>query len=151
MTSHPQKSVLITGCSAGGIGDSLAKAFAKRNLLVFATARNPKKIDSSLTSLPNVEVLTLDTTRQSSIAAAVEAVSAKTGGKLDYLVNNAGQGLVSPFLDLDLEKAKALFDVNFWCVLTAIQAFKHLLVAAKGTIVNTSSIAGVAPNPYESK
>ncbi|KAF2121305.1 putative hydroxybutyrate dehydrogenase [Lophiotrema nucula] len=150
MPSHPQKSVLITGCSTGGIGDALAKAFAARNLLVFATARNPQKIDPALSSLPNVKVLTLDTTSPSSIADAVAAVSAKTGGRLDYLVNNAGQGLISPFLDTDLSKARALFEVNFWAVLGAIQAFKTALIAAKGTIINTSSIAGVAPDPYES-
>jgi 1-acylglycerone phosphate reductase len=146
-----QKSVLITGCSAGSIGASLASSFANRGFLVFATARNTSKIPPSLSSLSNVEILTLDTTSQDSIVAAVDAVSKKTGGTLDYLINNAGSGLVSPFLDTNLDEARKLFDVNFWGVLYCIQAFKHLLVKSKGTIVNIASIAAVVPNPYESK
>ncbi|KAF2183964.1 NAD(P)-binding protein [Zopfia rhizophila CBS 207.26] len=145
-----QKSVLITGCSAGGIGSSIAFSFAKRGLSVFATARNASKIDPKLSALDNVEVLTLDATSPSSISAAAQAVSHRTGGKLDYLVNSAGSGLVCPFLDTDLQKARELFDVNFWGVLQCIQVFKEQLIAAKGTIVNVSSVSGVAPNPYES-
>ncbi|KAF2262913.1 NAD(P)-binding protein [Lojkania enalia] len=150
MPPTSQKSVLITGCSAGGIGSAVAFSFAKRGLLVFATARNISKIDPQLLSLSNVEVLTLDTTSTSSIRAAAQSVSGRTGGKLDYLVNNAGSGLVSPFLDTDMKKARALFEVNFWGVLDCIQEFKQLLVEAKGTIVNVSSIASRVPNPYES-
>lgn len=145
-----QKSVLITGCSAGGIGSSLAFSFAKRNHLVFATARNTSKIDPALSALPNVKILTLDTTSQESITAAVHAVSAQTNGTLSYLINNAGSGLVSPFLDTDLEDARRLFEVNFWGCLMCVQGFKEPLVKGRGTIVNVSSIAGIAPNPYES-
>ncbi|KAF2729344.1 NAD(P)-binding protein [Polyplosphaeria fusca] len=144
------KTVLITGCSAGGIGSSLAHAFATRNHLVFATLRNTSKLDPSLASFPNVHVLALDTTSSSSIAAAVEVVSARSGARLDFLINNAGSGLVGPFLDTDLGAAKALFDVNFWGVLECIQGFKEMLVEAGGTVVNVSSIAGVAPDPYQS-
>lgn len=147
----PQKSILITGCSAGSIGSSLAFSFAHHGLLVFATARNTAKIDPKLSSLSNVEVLALDTTSQGSIHTATRAVSARTNGTLDYLVNNAGAGLTSPFLDTDLDIAKQIFDVNFWGVLMCVQGFKQLLIKSKGTIVNVSSIAAVAPNPYESK
>ena len=135
------KSVLITGCSAGGIGSALAEAFQKRNLHVFATARTPSKM-SHLEKLPNVTLLTLDVTSASSIAAAVEAVRAKTGGKLDYLVNNSGRGFVMPTLDVNMEEAKRIFDVNFWAVLAVTQAFAPLLIAAQGTIVNISSLIG---------
>lgn len=145
-----QKSVLITGCSAGSIGYSLATSFANRGFLVFATARNTAKISTTLSNLSNVEVVALDTTSQASIAAAVEAVSKRTGGTLDYLVNNAGSGLASPFLDTNLEDARKVFEVNFWGVVMCIQGFQKLLVKSKGTIVNISSIAAVAPNPYES-
>jgi 1-acylglycerone phosphate reductase len=145
-----QKSVLITGCSKGGIGSSLALSFANRNHLVFATARNISKISPSLADHPNVHILVLDTTSQASIAGAAQKVSETTGGTLDYLVNNAGQGLVGPFLDTDLQKARDVFEVNFWGVLNCIQGFKKLVVDGKGCIVNVASVAGVAPNPYES-
>ena len=38
------KNVLITGCSAGGIGAALVEAFQKRDYHVFAMARNPSKM-----------------------------------------------------------------------------------------------------------
>ncbi|KAK3335236.1 hypothetical protein B0T19DRAFT_470537 [Cercophora scortea] len=143
-----QKSVLITGCSAGGIGAALAFAFQKRGFLVFATARTTAKIPSALTALPNVVVLPLEVTSRESVAAAVESVkkTLSEGGRghggLDVLVNNSGVGMTVPMLDTDIDEAKALFDVNFFGVVRVTQAFAPLLVQAKGTIVNISSIAG---------
>ncbi|KKK12379.1 hypothetical protein ARAM_006101 [Aspergillus rambellii] len=136
------KSVLITGCSAGGIGSALVEEFHDRGLHVFATARSPSKM-AHLENFPHVTLLKLDVQSPIDIAAAVEAVTAKTGGKLDYLVNNSGQGLVMPAIDTDLEEAKKLFDVNFWGAVAVIQAFSPLVIAAKGTIVNVSSVASL--------
>lgn len=86
-----QKTVLITGCSEGGIGDALAKSFYRQGLRVFATARNLAKIEH-LKKL-GLETLSLDVTDPTSIKMAVDAVHSKTGGKLDFLVNNSGAGM----------------------------------------------------------
>ena len=95
------KSVLITGCSEGGIGDYLARDFHKRGHRVFATARDLKKVEHL--SVLGLEVLALDVTCPESPTAAVEDVRAITGGTLDFLVNNSGSGEFSflsslPFL-----------------------------------------------------
>lgn len=145
-----QKSVLITGCSAGGIGHALALSFQKRGLTVFATARSNSKM-TDLASLPNVHLLSLDVADPASIAAAAKEVAAKTGGKLDVLVNNAGQQYVMPALDVDVAKAKAVFDVNYWAALRMVQEFKDFLIAAKGTVVNVGSTAGVLTVPFQSE
>jgi 1-acylglycerone phosphate reductase len=84
------KSVLITGCSKGGIGDALAQEFYSKGLLVFATARDLSKVEH-LKSL-GLTTLKLDVTSAESIKNAVAEVEAVTGGKLDFLVNNAGMG-----------------------------------------------------------
>ena len=84
------KSVLITGCSEGGIGDALAKEFHRNGLRVFATARNLAKVQH-LKSL-GLEILPLDVVDAASITQAVESVRALTGGTLDILVNNSGYG-----------------------------------------------------------
>jgi 1-acylglycerone phosphate reductase len=89
----PPKTILITGCSAGGIGDGLAQAFHRRGQEVIATARSLSKM--------GITVLALDVTIEASLKEAVEKVSAITGGRLDILVNNAG--LCNPLLSLGTE------------------------------------------------
>lgn len=85
-----QQTVLITGCSAGGLGYGLSVAFHARGLRVLATARNPTKMEG-LRHL-GIETLTLDVLDTNSITNCVEQVRDLTGGKLDILVNNAGGG-----------------------------------------------------------
>lgn len=144
------KSVLITGCSKGGIGYALAQSFQKRGLRVFASARTPSKM-SPLEELPNVTLLTIDVTSSSSIAAAVNMVEKETDGSLDYLVNNAGCFYVMPMLDVDMVEAKSIFDTNFWGSLAMIQAFGPLLISAKGSIVNIGSISSCMCVPWMSE
>jgi 1-acylglycerone phosphate reductase len=147
MASNP-KFVLITGCSNGGIGSGLAKAFQNRGHHVFAGVRSPSKA-SDLASLPNVTILTLDVTSKDSIHTAVKAVQEHVGDKgLDILVNNAGFGQPSPMVDADLDIGRQMFEVNFWGLLAAVQAFTPLLVLAKGTIVNISSVGSFIHTPY---
>ncbi|KAK7921484.1 short-chain dehydrogenase/reductase [Apiospora marii] len=149
MTSS-RKSVLITGCSAGGIGAGLAEAFAQKGYHVFATLRTPSKLPAQLANAPHVTVLTLDVLSTESIAAAVASVRGATGGRLDVLVNNSGQNLVMPALDTDLDAARRLFDVNFFAPLAVLQAFAPLLVKARGCVVNQSSAAGLMSMPFMS-
>jgi 1-acylglycerone phosphate reductase len=147
--SMSSKSVLITGCSAGGIGHALAIAFQKRGFTVFATARSIKKMQD-LASLSNVHLISLDVTSSASIDAAAAEVSAKTNGKLDVLVNNAGAQFIMPALDVDIAAAKAFFDVNYWATLEMVQRFSSMLIAANACVVNVSSSAGVATLPFQS-
>ena len=128
-----RKSALITGCSEGGIGDALAQAFQRKDLHVFATARSLGKI-AHLSKLPHVTCIALDVTSSESIAAAVDIVSKETGGKLDFLINNAGLGIVAPAIDADTEDARKMFDANFWGAVNMVQAFSPLIISTKGTI-----------------
>ncbi|KAK4112857.1 short-chain dehydrogenase/reductase [Canariomyces notabilis] len=148
--AYKTKSVLVTGCSAGGIGQAIAYAFHQKGYHVFATARTPSKIPSTLSSAPNVTVLELDVLSSDSIAEAVQSVSAKTGGRLDVLVNNAGQASVMPALDVDIDEAKKIFDLNFWAPLAMLQAFAPLLIEARGCLVNNTSASAVCPFPLMS-
>lgn len=93
MDVSAQKSVLITGCSEGGIGDALAKAFHSRGLCVIATARDLKKIEH-LRALGIEHLIPLDVVDPDSISEAVATVSKFTGGTLDFLVNNSGAGML---------------------------------------------------------
>ena len=141
------KSVLITGCSAGGIGFVIAKEFQKRNFQVFATARDLSKMEQ-LAKLPNVTLLSLHPTSLASVQAAVKEVHAQTGGMLDYLVNNAGQTIVMPTLDFDIATAREMYEINVLAMIRVTQEFAPLLRAAKGTIVSISSIASSVTTPW---
>jgi 1-acylglycerone phosphate reductase len=142
------KSVLITGCSDGGIGSALAITFAQRGLLVFAATRNVSKM-SKLENLTNVHLLALDITEHTQVRNAVEIVKKATGGTLDYLVNNAAQVRFMPILDEPegFQEARKQFDINLWAQMDMVQAFAPLLIEAKGTLVYNSSAAahGTAP------
>ncbi|KAI0392006.1 putative short-chain dehydrogenase/reductase [Xylariaceae sp. FL0594] len=163
------KTVLITGCSAGGLGAALAVAFHEAGCRVYATARTPSKIPESLTSLPNVEVLALDVTDERAIGECVAKIktariqqrksvgkgsegSEGSGGRgLDILVNNAGAGFLMPVLDTPIEEARKTFEVNFWGVLAMVKAFAPLLIdsGGGGVVVNVASIAGAVPLPWQ--
>lgn len=143
-------SVLITGCSNGGIGSGLAIAFQQRGYQVFATARNTEKM-TDLKGLPDFNVLQLDVLNSESIYAAVNAVAEKTGGTLSVLVNNAGSFHYMPLLDDDIEEAKKTFDTNVWGPLAITKAFAPLLIKGRGTLVNITSIAGHNAMPYSGK
>ncbi|KAH8678828.1 putative short-chain dehydrogenase/reductase [Tricladium varicosporioides] len=142
-----RKTVLITGSSEGGIGDSLAKTFHAKGLRVFATARNLKKVEH-LKSL-GIEVLELDVVDSESIKRTVETITSLTGGTLDILVNNSGSGYNLPLLDSDINIAKNMFNVNVFAVIEVTKAFAPLLIASKGTIVNIGSIVGYFPFPWQ--
>ncbi|KAH8764331.1 oxidoreductase [Diaporthe sp. PMI_573] len=143
------KSILVTGCSAGGIGAALALVLAQRGHHVFATARNIDRAPDALKSLSNVTILPLDVADAASVTAAARAVT-ESGRGLDVLINNAGVGYVLPVLDIDINAAQRLFDVNFWGPLRMIQAFSDLLIASRGRIVNVSSSAAVINSPWVS-
>jgi NAD(P)-dependent dehydrogenase (short-subunit alcohol dehydrogenase family) len=84
------KTVVITGCSEGGIGDALAQAFHRHGCRVFATARNLSKVQHLKES--GIEVLELDVLSEESCKEAAQVVQEATRGALDILVNNSGIG-----------------------------------------------------------
>lgn len=146
---HSGRTVLITGCSVGGLGHGLAVALHTRGLKVIATARTPSKM-AALAS-QGITTLPLDVLSQTSITACVSTVSDLTAGRgLDILINNAGGGYNCPVSDIDLAKGKELFDLNVWSYISVTQAFLPLILKAKGMIVNNTSISSVEPTPFSS-
>lgn len=88
------KTVLITGCSEGGIGHALALEWHKHGHRVFATARNTKAMSELAEA--GIECFAMDVTEPDSLTAIKEQVEKVSGGTLDILVNNAGQGTTPP-------------------------------------------------------
>ncbi|MCJ1289460.1 hypothetical protein MMC34_000992 [Xylographa carneopallida] len=142
--SPPPRSILITGCSPGGIGHALARAFNARGLRVFATARQTETI-ADLAML-GIECLPLTVDDEASVQACFEDVRARVGEQgLDYLFNNAGRNYTVPALEVDMAEVRATFATNLFGVMHINATFAPLLLAARGTYVHTGSIAGVQP------
>ena len=146
--SAPPKTVLVTGCNPGGIGNSLAREFHRHGLRVFATARQTSSI-SDLAEL-GIETLSLEVTSDESVEALKQEVVSRTGGKLDYLVNNAGCNYTVPALDIEFDQVHKVFDVNVFGVMRMCKAFAPLIIEAKGTIAQIGSLAGKMPYVFGS-
>ncbi|KAI6878416.1 hypothetical protein KC360_g8479 [Hortaea werneckii] len=141
---------LITGVSQGGLGDALTTALIVRDINVIATNIRMEDMDF-LSSTPStsqasarLEKLQLDVTDPKSIATARDATAKLTGGKLDFLFNNAGYGYMMPLLDCSIEGMRKNFDVNVFGLLAVTQALFPLLREAGGVVVNQSSIAALS-------
>jgi len=135
--------VLITGCSEGGMGAELAKEFHRSGYNVYATARDQSKM-ANLSTL-GIKTLTLDIQSQSSINHCVESIP-----HLDILVNNAGASYTMPITDMSIPEAKKLFDCNVWGHLSLTQAFMpRLLASRKAMVVNHTSVGVHAALPFQ--
>lgn len=97
-----------------------------------------------------VHTFSLDVTKDDSVQAAFEEISLLAKGKLDLLFNNAGGSCTMPAIDLNLPDAEACFAVNVFGVIRVTKVFMPLIIEAKGTVVQTGSLAGVVPFPFAS-
>ncbi|EUC40180.1 hypothetical protein COCMIDRAFT_30838 [Bipolaris oryzae ATCC 44560] len=144
--THSPKTVLITGCSVCGIGSALALEFHRRGLHVFATTRSFNKM-AYLTNLDRVTLLQLDMTSQASIAAAAAQVDKTTGGSLYILTNNSGSQYTTPSMEVKLDAARSMFEVNIFGVAAVYQAFAMFITTAHGTIINVCFISAHVQTP----
>ncbi|CAI7602979.1 unnamed protein product [Penicillium crustosum] len=148
-TTDTRRSVLITGCSPGGIGNSLAREFNRNGLRVLATARDAATI-SDLADL-GIETLSLTVDDPENVKLCFAEVEKRLGDKgLDYLVNNAGRNYTVPAMEVELAEVRQTFETNLFAVITMCQTFLPLLIKAKGTIVQIGSVAGIIPYVFGS-
>jgi short-subunit dehydrogenase len=141
-----QKSVLITGCSSG-IGHCLAHGLKQRGYRVFATARQATDVESLTTA--GFESFPLDLDSSGSIHEAVEAVLARTQGRLYALINNGAYGQPGAVEDLSRATLRAQFETNVF----GTQELTNLLIPAmraqgEGRIIQISSILGIVCFAY---
>ena len=86
--------------------------------------------------------------------AAIAQIKEKVGGRLHALVNNAGispkgpEGARLGALDTDLRTWGQVFHVNFFASIVLARGLKDELSAARGSVVNVTSIAGSRVHPF---
>ena len=139
-----KKVILVTGASSG-IGLASATALHETGHIVYGTSRNPAK----KTNVP-FKLIELDVTDDASAKAAVDQVI-KAEGKIDVLVNNAGNGVAGPAYAMPVDKAKQQFEVNFFGVVRMCSTvIPQMLKNKSGLVINISSLAGLFGLPYQS-
>jgi NAD(P)-dependent dehydrogenase (short-subunit alcohol dehydrogenase family) len=140
------RTILITGCSSG-IGHCVARGLAARGYRVFATARRAESVEE-LTA-EGFESLQLDLADSDSIAAAVDKILERTGGRLDALFNNGAYGQPGAVEDLSREVLRLQFETNLfgWHELTN-RVLPAMRRQGHGRIIHNSSVLGFVALPF---
>ena len=133
------KSVLVTGASTG-IGRHLSETLASHGYHVYAGARKDEDL-AELNAINNITAVRLDVTKQDEIDAAVAFIAGKGTG-LYGLVNNAGIGNGGAIAETPVEDHSMVYRINVEGVYRVTKAFSPLIIASKGHIATTGSIAG---------
>jgi NADP-dependent 3-hydroxy acid dehydrogenase YdfG len=142
---------LVTGASSG-IGEATARSLAARGAKVAVAARRLERLERLATEIGGEGHTALaiesDITDQEQAIAAVDRTVAELG-RLDVVVNNAGQMLLGPIEDAPTEEWDRMIDLNLKGLInTTHAALPHLLAAAADSergcadVVNISSVAG---------
>ena len=154
MTSNePLRTILLTGASRG-IGHATVKRFGAAGWRILTVSRHPFSEDCPWDGGRDNHIQ-LDLSDLDALPAAIAAVKERLpDGRLDAMVNNAA---ISPKLDsgarmgvlnTDLTAWRQVFAVNFFSVAMLGRGLIEELTAAKGVIVNVTSIAGTRVHPF---
>src|SRR5262245_62158293 len=136
---------LVTGCSSG-IGRAVARELARRGQRCFASARRPESVREL--EAEGLEAVRLDVDDPDSVRAAVDAVLERAG-RIDLLVNNAGQSLFGPLAELPLARLDAVYRTDLRGPLAVAQAVVPAMAKqGHGRIANLGSLVGVVPTPW---
>jgi NAD(P)-dependent dehydrogenase (short-subunit alcohol dehydrogenase family) len=146
------KVAFITG-GASGIGLGMAKAFLKRGMKVAIADIHTKRLENAekeLDSPGNLIALELDVTDRSAIERAADTTE-EAFGKVHVVCNNAGIGGGGPAHETPLDVWNRILDINLNGVFHGVQVFLPRILShgEGGHIVNTSSTAGLQPNPNQ--
>jgi uncharacterized protein len=142
--------VVVTGASAG-IGAALARVFAEHGHDLVLIARRESKLDALADEIAaggrqRPLVLAIDLA-QPDAGARIKAELAAHGLEPEYVVNNAGFGLVGEASQLDQAEQLAMIDLNIRSLTELSLAFADTLARLRGGILNVASVAGFIPGP----
>jgi short-subunit dehydrogenase len=130
--------ILITGASSG-IGAATARLVARQGGLPVLSARRAGRLEALAQELPGALAVQADVRDPEQVRQLIET-TLKHHGRVDMLVNNAGQGLHLPLEQVSLEDLVAITELNFYAPLLAMQAVLPAMRSqGGGTIVNVSS------------
>ncbi len=146
------KIAIVTGAS-NGIGRGIAETFAAEGAKIVLVARRKSLLDEVAAGIKarGGEALPMpaDLTHEEAVIVLFAAV-AKTFGRLDVLVNNAGIATHKDTEDITLDYWRAALDINitapFLCSREAIRIMKAQKPQG-GRIINIGSVSAKTPRP----
>jgi len=130
--------ILITGASSG-IGAATARAASRAGAKLVLAARREDRITRLADELGDAVAVRCDVTDAAQVEALVTS-ALDAFGRIDVVVNNAGQGLQAGIEQLSLDDFRAVLELNLVAPLAVMQAVLPTMRAqGSGTIVNVSS------------
>ena len=153
ITEHFEgKGCVVTG-AASGIGLAVSQLLLKSGAVVFMADRDAKTLAAEMERLGGVagkaHPAEVDVTVQEQVQKLIEDAASRHG-RLDFLFNNAGIGCTRPVEEATLEHWRRIIDINLWGVIFGVHAAIPIMrKQGGGHIVNTSSISGLIPMPYQ--
>ena len=152
-TNHPRRTLLLTGASRG-IGHATVIRFSSAGWRVITCSRHPFPEECPWEAGPE-DHIQVDLADPENTAAAVAEIKGRLeGGHLHALVNNAA---ISPKADggtrlgsigTAMETWEHVFRVNFFAPIMLARGLLDELKAARGSVVNVTSIAGSRVHPF---
>lgn len=141
------KVVLITGGS-GDIGKTTADLFLEEGAKVAIVGTNDEKLARAKEELGNVLTIKADVTNEEDVKDYVNK-TVEEYGKIDIFFNNAGtEGKMAAITEQNIDDVRRVMDIN---VMGVFMGLKHVIPIMQkqgsGSIINTSSDAGLAGSP----
>ena len=141
---------IITGASSG-IGLELAKIFARNGHRVVIIARSADKLETLADEIeknghPRPLVLAIDL-EQPDAGERIDAALAQNNLEPQFVVNNAGFGLVGPAASQARSEQLAMIDLNVRTLTDLSLRWVDALERHRGGLLNVASVAGFVPGP----
>ena len=137
----------ITGAGRG-MGTDIAKAALAAGHAVVATGRNPEKVAQAVGENEDLLAVKLDVTDPADAAAAIQAAVDRFG-RIDVLVNNAGNFYAGFFEEITPEDFRAQIETTMFGPMNVTRAALPVLRAQRsGLVVTISSTAGIAGGEF---
>lgn len=146
------KTALITGASSG-IGYELAKQFARDRTDLVLVARDEPRLQQIAAEIEtssgvSVKVIRADLSRATS-SEEIYTETARLHIAVDYLINNAGFGLLGAFSDTDPKSELDMLQVNIVSLVHLTKLYLlDMLARGSGGILNVASTSAFQPGPF---
>lgn len=142
-----KQTILITGCSHGGIGYATAKHLKKLGHTVFASARQPDDVEKLKNE--GFDTYLIDVKNEQQINNALDDILIKTNHQLDAVFNNAGFAQAGALEDIPTEYLKQQFETNVFALHNITRkALKIMRKQGFGKIIQHGSVLGLISLKY---